>query len=313
MNIVYHGKPDTRLFKDVMGATIARLLDEDPRVVWLDADLMACSGTGKLTKHKERLIDCGIAEANMVGVACGLSAAGFKPYAHTFGPFASRRCYDQAFLSGGYAGNSVTIIGTDPGITATFNGGTHMPFEDVALYRAMPGAAIVDVTDVPMLESVLTLSKDRPGVTYIRVPRKESFQVYADGTSYTFGKGAVVREGDDAVIIACGIMVHEAMQAALQLEREGIRAAVLDVFTIKPLDVELVRRYAAKTKLVVTAENHNKIGGLYSAVKEALDLSVPVGCVAVEDCFGEVGPQDYLRQRFDLTAERIARTVRALR
>lgn len=312
MKIVYNGEKDTRQFKDVIGATLAKLLEADENVVWLDADLMGCSGTGRLYGKSERVINCGIAEANMVGIACGLSAAGLKPYAHTFGPFASRRCYDQAFLSGGYAGNRVTIIGTDPGITATFNGGTHMPFEDVALYRAMPGATVVDITDVPMLVDVLTQAKDRPGVKYIRVPRKDSRQVYADGTSFTFGKANVLREGGDAVIVACGIMVHESMQAAKLLEGEGIHAAVIDSFTIKPLDEELVKSYARRTGVVVTAENHNKIGGLFSAVKETLNGEARVGCVAVEDRFGEVGPQDYLRLRFGLTAEHIADTVRGM-
>ena len=313
MKVVYTGEKDSRQFKNVLGQTVGALLEADPDVVWLDADLMGCSGTISLYGKTNRVINCGIAEANMVGIACGMRAAGWKPYVHTFGPFASRRCYDQAFLSGGYAGNDITIIGTDPGITAAFNGGTHMPFEDVALYRAMPGATIVDITDVPMLVDTLTQAKDLPGVKYIRVPRKESYQVYADGSHFTVGRGNVLREGDDAVIIACGIMVHEALQAAQALDAEGIHAAVIDIYTIKPLDEALVRRYAEKTGLVVTAENHNRIGGLFSAVKEVLNGEARVGCVAVEDTFGEVGPQDYLRQRFDLTAEHIARTVRALR
>ena len=186
MKLVYTGTPDTRLFKDVLGKTIARLLQEDEDVLYLDADLMSCIGTAKLPLETPRAVNCGVAEANMMGVACGASAAGMKPIVHTFGPFASRRCYDQVFLSGGYAGNSVTVIGTDPGITAAFNGGTHMPFEDVALYRAIPGAVIVDATDVPMLVAFLEMAKDTPGVKYIRVGRKTSCQVYADGEKFTF-------------------------------------------------------------------------------------------------------------------------------
>lgn len=249
----------------------------------------------------------------MAGIAAGMSAAGMKPYMHSFGPFASRRCYDQVFLSAGYANNPITVIGTDPGITAAFNGGTHMPFEDVALYRALPNATIVDITDVPMLVDVLKQAKDLPGVKYIRVPRKESYPVYAEGSHFTVGKANVVREGKDAVIIACGIMVHEALQAAEQLEKQGISAAVIDVFTIKPLDVELVRAYAEKTGVVVTAENHNKIGGLTSAVQDAVcGMALKFGYVAVEDEFGEVGPQDYLRKRFDLTSDHIAAKVQEL-
>ncbi len=311
MNIVYNGTPDKRQFKSVIGETIEKLMQEDSRVVWLDADLMGCSGTNKQL-GKDRYINCGIAEANMAGIACGMSSTGLKPYMHSFGPFASRRCYDQVFLSGAYAGNDITIVGTDPGITAAFNGGTHMPFEDVALYRAMPNATIVDITDVPMLVDFLHQAKELPGIKYIRVPRKDSYQVYADGTKFTVGNGNVVREGKDAVVIACGIMVHEALQAAETLAKEGIDVAVIDIFTIKPIDAELVKAYAEKTGVVITAENHNKIGGLTNAVQEVLcGMPCKFGYVAVEDEFGEVGPQNYLRERFDLTSDHIAREIRA--
>ena len=310
MNIIYTGEFDTRLFKNVLGETISELLREDENVVYLDADLMSCIGTAKLPKETDRAINCGVAEANMIGVACGLSAAGFKPIVHTFGPFASRRCYDQVFLSGGYAGNSVTVIGTDPGVTASFNGGTHMPFEDVALYRSVPNATIVDITDIPMLKSFLRQAKDLPGVKYLRVGRKSPAKVYSEDSHFEIGKGIVLREGKDAAIIACGIMVHEAMQAARILSQEGIEAAVIDIFTIKPLDAELVRAYAKKTGAIVTAENHNRIGGLYNAVKEVLDGEAKTGYVAVEDEFGEVGPQDYLQKRFGLTAENIVSKVK---
>ena len=142
----------------------------------------------------DRYINCGIAEANMAGIAAGLSASGLKPYAHSFGPFASRRCYDQVFLSGGYAKNPFTMVGTDPGICATFNGGTHMPFEDVALYRNIPGSIICDCTDVVMLDSFLSQAKDLPGIKYIRVGRKESYPVYEEGTEFKVGKGNVAEE-----------------------------------------------------------------------------------------------------------------------
>ena len=281
MKIVYDGSMDPRLCKSVLGETIPALAAEDPDFVYLDADLMNCIGTAKwAAANPDRAINCGIAEANMIGVACGLAAAGFKPMVHTFGPFASRRCYDQLFLSAGYAKNDITIIGTDPGVTAAMNGGTHMPFEDMALYRAIPGATVIDVTDPTMLISVLRQSKDLPGVKYIRVGRK----------SYA----------------------REAMQAAKTLEEEGISAAVVDCFTVKPLDEEAVLAWAGKTGAVVTAENHNRIGGLTSAVSELLArrCPTPLEAVAVEDCFGEVGPQGYLQQRFGLTAEHVTRAAR---
>ena len=165
MELIYDGSMDSRLFKDVLGKTIRELSEQDPDFIYLDADLMSCIGTSSWAcEHPERGVNCGIAEANMVGVACGLAATGFKPVVHTFGPFASRRVFDQVFLSAGYAKNDITVIGTDPGVTAAFNGGTHMPFEDVALYRSIPRATIIDITDVPMLISVLKQCKDMPGV-----------------------------------------------------------------------------------------------------------------------------------------------------
>lgn len=315
MKIVYTGEMDPRLCKSVLGETIPQLAAEDPDVIYLDADLMNCIGTAKWAKaNPGRAINCGIAEANMVGVACGLASAGFKPIVHTFGPFASRRCYDQVFLSGGYAKNDITVIGTDPGVTATLNGGTHMPFEDVALYRALPGSTVIDITDPTQLISVLRQCKDRPGVKYIRVGRKQLARVYEDGSELPIGKAVTLREGGDVVIFAAGIMIHEAMQAAQALEQEGISAAVVDLFTIKPLDAGAVAAYAQKTGAVVVAENHNRYGGLYSAVSEVLAerCPVPACCVAVEDEFGEVGPQGYLQERFGLTAAHIVSQVKAV-
>jgi len=312
MKIVYTGEMDPRLCKDVLGTTIPALAEEDPNVIYLDADLMHCIGTAKWSAdHPDRGINCGIAEANMVGVACGLASAGFHPIVHTFGPFASRRCYDQVFLSGGYARNDLTVIGTDPGVTATLNGGTHMPFEDVALYRALPGSTVIDVSDPTMLISVLRQCVKRPGVNYIRVGRKQYAKIYQDGSELPIGKAIPLRDGTDAAVFAAGIMVHEAMQAAKALSARGIHVAVIDLFTIKPLDADTVETYARKTGAVVVAENHNRYGGLYSAVAEVLAerCPVPCGCVAVEDAFGEVGPQGYLQERFGLTAEQIVKQV----
>jgi len=310
MKTIYNGEKDSRLYKETIGQAVEKLLEEDKDVLYLDADLMNCSGTGKLPEKYDRAIDCGIAEANMVGIACGASSVGMKPIVHSFAPFASRRCFDQIFLSGAYAGNSVTVIGTDPGITAAFNGGTHMPFEDMALYRVIPGAVVADCTDIAMFNSFLKTAVNTQGVKYIRVPRKIAYPIYPDDTEFEFGKGFVLREGKDAVIVSCGIMVQEALEAAKKLAAEGIEVSVIDPYTVKPLDADLIREYAKKTGALVTAENHNKIGGLYSAVKDALDGEAKTGYVAIEDEFGEVGPQDYLRTRFDLTDDHIVRVVK---
>ena len=315
MEIVYDASMDPRLFKDVIGQTIRQLSAEDPDVIYLDADLMSCIGTCQwASENPARGVNCGISEANMIGVACGLAATGYKPIVHTFGPFASRRVFDQVFLSAGYAKNDITIIGTDPGVTATFNGGTHMPFEDIALYRTIPTATILDITDATMLVSCLRQCVNLPGVKYIRVGRKNAARVFAEGTETPIGPAIVLREGNDAAIFASGIMVHEAMQAAKTLEERGINAAVVNFFTIKPLDTATVKQYAHKCKNIVVAENHNRIGGLYSAVCETLsrENTARIDVVAVNDEYGEVGPQDYLQERFGLTSAHIVETVQTL-
>lgn len=311
--------PDTAsppiTFKEQLGRTVAHLLDTDPDVVYLDADLMSCSGTAACRQaHPGRAVNVGIAEANMIGVASGLAAAGFKPIAHSFAAFASRRCFDQVFLSAGYAGNPVTVLGTDPGVCASFNGGTHMPFEDMALYRAVPGATVLDVSDPAMLDSVLRQAVNRPGVHYIRTPRKSAAGLYAQGTDTPIGRAIPLRAGRDVTILASGIMVREALKAAEELSALGIEADVLDMFTVKPLDENALLASARRTGAVLTAENHSRIGGLYAAVCECLAqrLPVPAACVAVDDRFGEVGPQDYLQQRFGLTAGDIVRRAQAL-
>lgn len=188
-----------------------------------------------------------------------------------------------------------------------------MPFEDMALYRAIPGATIFDITDVAMLEDILRQCKDINGVKYIRVGRKNNKKMYEKGSSFTVGKAITVKEeGRDCTIIACGIMVAKAMEAAEILKKDGIGVTVVDMFTIKPVDEEMVLKVAEQTGAIVTAENHNKIGGLYSAVVEVLANRepVPVEYVAVEDEYGEVGPQDYLEERFGLTAEHIVKKVK---
>ncbi|MDR0722766.1 MAG: transketolase family protein [Treponema sp.] len=304
--IVYDGSMDTEVYKNVFGRVMEDLCKEDPDVVYLDADLMNSFGTyGLWQRNKRQAINCGVSEANMIGIAAGLSAGGKKPYVHTFGPFASRRCYDQTFLSIGYAGNSVRVFGSDPGVTAAFNGGTHMPFEDMALMRAVPQSTVIEISDGVMLEKLMRLTKDRPGLTYFRTTRKAYPKVYSPDHPLSIGKGEVLREGTDLTIIACGLMVGEALKAAKLLEDQGTRARVVDMFTVKPLDTELLIRCARETGRIITAENHNIIGGLGDAVGAALlENGVPVKMrkIGVKDEFGSVGPQDYLMDHYGLSA-----------
>lgn len=314
MKVIYNGGPDVKGFKDAFSVLIPEMLEKDPDLIYLDADLMSCLGTAKYAKaHPDRAINVGIAESNMVGIAAGLAAAGFKPICHSFGTFASRRCFDQVFMSAAYAKNDITMIGTDPGVCAAMNGGTHMPFEDVAMYRAIPGATVIDFADTAQMENVFPKLVNTKGVKYVRANRKANDLVYEAGSEFEIGKGVVLCEGKDVTIVAAGYLVGKALGAAKVLKEKGIEATVVDMFTIKPVDAELLCECAKKTGCIVTAENHNKFGGLYSAVTEALAgyCPVPVEYVAVEDEFGEVGPVDYLAERFGLTIEHIVKAAEA--
>ena len=300
---------DTRMMRAVYCQTLMEMAEQDERVVALDADLMNSMGmTPFLKKFPERTFNCGVQEANMIGVAAGISATGKIPFAHTFGPFASRRCFDQIFISAAYAQLNVRIIGSDPGITAAFNGGTHMPFEDMALMRTIPGATILEPTDGVMLENLLRQVKDMYGVFYIRLLRKEPVMIYAPGSTFEIGKGVTLREGTDVTIIASGFLTTDALEAAEALQQQGVSARVVNMFTWKPIDKELIEQCARETGAIVTVENHNIVGGLGAAVAEALVESVPVPMerIGSRDRFGEVGPVDYLKKAFEMTAEDIA-------
>ena len=310
---IYNGEKEKAAGKNVFGATIKKMVQEDSKVCYLDADLMNSIGTfGLEADYPDQIIECGIQEANMVGVAAGMSATGMKPFVHTFGSFAGRRVFDQAFMSVAYAKNNVVIIGSDSGINAAYNGGTHMPFEDICLYRAIPEALVIDATDSAMLASILPALKDRKGLTYVRICRKNCVAVYSEDSTFEFGKGNVLRDGKDVTFIAAGYMVSEALKAAEMLHEEGIEAAVIDMFCIKPLDEALVLEYAKKTGAVVTAENGNVVGGLGAAVAEVLgeNCPTPISMVGIRDRFGQVGTVDFLAETYGLTAAKMVEAAR---
>jgi transketolase len=296
------------MMRETYCKTLMYIAAEDKRIVALDADLMKAIGMIPfMEKYPERTFNCGVQEANMMGVAAGLSATGKVPFAHTFGPFATRRCFDQIFVSVAYAKMNVRIVGSDPGVTAAYNGGTHMPFEDMGLMQLVPGAYVIEPTDSAMLEDVLRQSAEKYGVFYIRLLRKNAVKIYEDGSRFDIGRGVLLRDGNDVSIIASGILVDEALKAAEQLESEGISARVVNLFTWKPIDDELVIKCARETGAIVTCENHNTVNGLGSAVCDVVcgDCPVPVEKIGVQDEFGEVGPEDYLRKRYRMSAEDI--------
>lgn len=305
---------EAREMRAVYCQTLQELARENDRICILDADLVGSSGVKPFFQEfPDRAVDCGIQENNMIGVAAGLSAAGMIPFAHSFGPFASRRCVDQIFISCAYAKANVRIVGSDPGVTAAYNGGTHMPFEDMGTLMSIPKITLVEPTDSVQLRWLLQTLEKEYGVYYIRLLRKNAVGVFEEGSQFQLGRFARLREGTDAAVVCSGIMVGEALKAAALLEGEGVQIAVLNAFTWKPMDDETLAEYARSCGCVVTAENHDILGGLGSAVANSLSRScpVPVEMVGVEDEFGEVGTEDFLRRRFDLTAEHIVRAVRA--
>jgi transketolase len=298
--------------RNVYCQTLIEFAKKNKQIVVLDADLMSSMGMIPFLKEfPERTFNCGVQEADMMGIAAGLSTTGKIPYAHTFGTFATRRCYDQIFLSGAYAKANVRMIGSDPGVTAAYNGGTHMPFEDLGIMRNIPEISVMIPTDSIMLKDIIKQLVKLYGMFYIRLLRKNAIKIYKEGSTFKIGKAVKLKNGKDVTIIANGIMVAEALNAAYMLEERGISARVLDMFTLKPIDKEEIIKCAKETGAIVTAENHNIINGLGSAVAEVLveNIPTPMERIGVKDLFGEVGPVDYLKERFELTANDIVRKV----
>lgn len=301
--------------REIFAELLLEAAKQDERICYVEADLLLASGNyGFRDTFPERTINVGVAEANMISVAAGMSTMGMLPFTHTFTCFATRRCNDQVHISVGYAKNNVKMIGSDPGITAMLNGGTHMSMEDVAIMRNIPGMCIVEPVDGQQLAQLFPQIVAHPGPVYIRLVRREVPVVYLEGETFQLGKAKVIHSGKDVTIVAAGIMVHEAIEARKMLKEQGIDAGVIDVHTMKPFDAETIIEAAKVTGAVVTAENHSIINGLGSAVAEALvqNYPVPMKMVGVQDEFGEVGMQDYLAERFGLKAKNIVEQTLAV-
>lgn len=304
---------EDKFMRDAYCETLMEIAGQDERLVVLDADLMGSMGTKLFLKaYPERAFDLGIQEANMIGTAAGLSLTGKIPFAHTFAPFASRRAYDQVFLSCGYAKANVRIMGSDPGITAAYNGGTHMPFEDMGIMRNIPNITILEPVDTTMLKDIMKQTMDLYGVFYIRLLRKNAIKIYGADSTFEIGKAVKLKEGEDITIICSGIMVDESLKAAEKLEKEGIKARVLNMFTLKPLDEDSVVKAAKETGAIVTAENHSVINGLGSAVAEVLceNELVPLERIGVFDRYGQVGDVEYLKKEYNMTYKNIMKKAK---
>ena len=301
--------------REAYGRALVALADKYPFVV-LDADLSQATKTCLFAKeHPDRFFDCGIAEGNMMSVAAGIASTGTIPFVSSFAMFAAGRAFEQVRNSVAYPHLNVKIGATHAGITVGEDGATHQCCEDFALMRAIPGMTVICPADGPETYAAVEAAIKWDGPVYLRFGRYAVPEVTAGDTvaPFAIGRGRLLREGKDVSIVAVGYMVHLAVEAADLLAAEGITAEVIDMHTLKPLDTELLIRSAAKTGAVVTAEEHNIIGGLGSAVSEALSESnpVPVERVGVRDAFGRSGKVPQLLKLYGLTSAEIVTRAKA--
>lgn len=301
--------------RESYGNALAELGKEHEDVVVLDADLAAATKTGVFKKaFPERHIDCGIAECNMIGVAAGIATTGKVPFASSFAMFAAGRAYEQVRNSVGYPKLNVKIGATHAGISVGEDGATHQCNEDIALMRTIPGMVVINPADDIEAKAAVKAAYEHMGPVYLRFGRL-AVPVINDNEDYKFelGKAVTLREGTDVTIIASGLPVSEALDAAEKLAEDGISAEVINIHTIKPLDEEAVIKAAAKTGKIVTVEEHSVIGGLGSAVCDVVAEKAParVMKIGINDVFGESGPAKELIKKYGLDAENIYEKVKA--
>ena len=300
-------------FRRAFCEELSKLMKKDERIVVLDADLSSPNGTSPLYKEfPNRCYNVGIAESNMVSIAAGLSSYGMIPFIFTFAPFATRRTCDQIAVSLAYANQRAIIVGTDPGVTAETNGGTHMAFEDISVVRAIPRVMVYDVTDAYQLSQAIPQMVNYDGVIYVRVPRKLYADVYKEGYKFTLGKADVLKEGTDLTILTSGIMADIALNIVPQLEEIGVNAEIISLNTLKPLDKETILKSVEKTNKAVVIENHSVIGGAYSSVAELLTATRPtlVKAIGVNDEFGQTGKYRELLNAYDLDEKGVFKQIK---
>lgn len=300
--------------REAYGKTLAQLGIENENIVVFDADLSKSTKTAEFKKVcPDRFINMGIAEANMMSTAAGISTCGKIPFVSTFAIFATGRAFEQIRNSICYPRLNVKICATHAGITVGEDGASHQSIEDISLMRTLPNMTVICPSDAVETEAAVRFAASYNGPCYIRLGRS-GVPVINDRPEYKFemGKGVILREGKDATIIATGIMVDAALEAYNILSEEGIKAEVINIHTIKPIDKELIINSARKTGIVITAEEHSIIGGLGSAVCEVLseNMPTPVVRVGIKDTFGESGKPAELLKAYGLTAEDIAIAVK---
>lgn len=294
----------------VYQSVVMELMAKHRHVVMLDADLASASASGKaFAQFPDQTINCGISEANMMSVACGMSLLGMKPFVHTFAPFATRRVFDQLYVSGAFSQNSIFIYGSEPGIWAQYNGGTHTSFEDIALMRTLPNTVVCAPSDNAQFEFILRAYLDSPSLFYTRCARTVMPDIYNDQTKFELGKWHTHGECKDGVILAYGEMVHQALAAQEILrQKAGIFVQVVDAYCLYPYDQPLLKELAKTAKRILTVENHSQFGGLGELVARELCLNQfdgEFGQIAIKHHVSEVGGYDFLADKFGLNKEAI--------
>ena len=305
--------------REAYGATLLELLEEGHDVVAVDADLSGSTTTAKLGKvDPNRLVNVGIAEQNMMGIAAGLSLSGKLIFTGSFAVFATGRAYDQVRNTICYAGLNVKIAPTHAGLSVGADGGSHQMIEDIALMRVLPNMRVLVPADYTSAKAALRIAANTPGPVYVRMGRAPVPVLYEEIDGFELGKARVLREGSDATIIACGVEVDFALKAADQLAEQGIDVEVVDAFSIKPLDEDTILASIRKTGSVITAEEHSIIGGLGSAVAELIAekapdaLRTPMRRIGVQDRFGTSGDMDELFREYGLDVQALCAAVVSL-
>ena len=299
--------------RDAYGKALVKLGQINEQVVVLDADLSKSTKTNEFYKvYPNRFFNMGIAEQNLIGAACGFATAGKIPFASSFAMFATGRAFEIIRNSVAYPKLNVKICATHAGLTVGEDGASHESIEDMAIMRAIPNMTVLVPADGVEAEQMILEAARVYGPMYVRLGRSAVPTIFDENYKFEIGKGTVVRQGNDATIIACGIMVYEAIKAAEELALEGINARVINMSTIKPIDKELIITAAKETKAIVTAEEHSIIGGLGSAVCEVVSEECPVVVkkVGVKDSFGESGTPAELLNKYGLTANDIVKAVK---
>lgn len=301
--------------RDAFAEALLELGARDQRIVVLGADTSVSIKTSLFgDRYPGRFFNVGIAEANMIGIAAGLALAGKVPFVSTYSAFVPGKCFDQIRNAVAYPNLDVKIVSSHGGLTVGPDGASHQTVEDVAAMRAVPRMRVVVPADAPSTRVLVTRAAGIPGPFYIRLSRPNVPTIYSPGAELDVGTANVLREGSDVSIVACGLLVNEALEAADVLSKTGVRAEVVDSHTVKPLDAETIIRSARKTGAVVTAEEHNILGGLGGAVAEAVSEThpVPVRRVGVRDTFGESGEHQELMAKYGLTSKEIVQAAKTI-